>query len=639
MRGRGRYVVISILALGFIGAGCNSKPAERSSTAPVEPEAAAPENDEALVSARALLSKKTDAAACRAALQQLNVFLSRNPEQKPKPLDKKQLDVLQAELDLDADELVEVNSGTFTLLDGNYLEQCFLLRDAARALEVDDQPPLQQAEAAFAWVIRQVGAYQSTGPPLPPRYVLRRGSGSALERTLAFVGLLHQLDLDGCLVAFTPEADRFPERLLAGVLVGKELYLFDPRLGLPLPGAEPGAVATFAQLRKQPDLLDKLTVDAKHPYDVKAEHVQNVEIYLASPLSALSTRMRFLEGVFAGGKNNQVDLAVDHAARSSKFKEAVGDSATVRNWPQQGQAHSATRLLRVFLPPEEGGIDKLQLVPLQAFPGFTSGEDQAVRPLHRRNIFEMHLVPWPVLPSPIRQLPWNVELGRKPRETFIVMFLDLYGEPRDNLLRGQFEAAAALLAQKREEFNNIIRRNDAELDKRLNRWIDAARTLQARSLELQAVAKSNPGDTGALREVEQQAQKLWEDGVPLLTQVMNRAAAVPYDIHLKYWLALCQQERAIRLQARTRKMGAEPNPSEVEATRKAWQDASDWWIYLARDYGSTPAAASSRPLHAEVLQALGDTNAAVALLENLDGPLTPLDKTARLFRARQIKQK
>lgn len=640
MSGRGRYVIISMLALGFLGAGCTRKPPERSLPDPGEPEAVAPEDDEALASARARLSKKTDAASCRAALQQLNVFLSRNPEQKPKPLDKKQLDALQAELGLDADELVEVNSATFTLLDGNYLEQCFLLRDAARALEVDDQPPMQQAEAAFAWIIRQVGTYETGGPPLPPRYVLRRGNGSPLERALAFLALVHQFDLDGCLVAFAPDPDAFPERLLAGVLIGKEIYLFDTRLGLPLPGAEPGTIATLSQLRSQPDLLGKMTVDAKHPYDVKPEHIQNVEIHLASPLSALSTRMRFLEGLLAGSKNNQVDLAVDFLARTNKFKEVVGQSGvTLRSWPQAAQAQSVTRLLRSFLPAEEGGIDRLQLVPLQAFPGFTTAEDQAARPLNRRQIFEFQLVPWQALPEQIRRLPWNVELGRRPREMFLFMFLDLYGEPRDNLLRGQFEAAAGMLTEKRENFNNIARRDKADLDRRLDRWIEAARSVHARSLKMQEAAKTGPPAEAAIREVDEQIKKLWEGGGPLLTQVMNQAAAAPYDIHLKYWLALCQQENAIRLQGRMKRSGGQPSQAELEAARKAWQDASDWWIYLARDHGATAAAVASRALHAEVLEALGDANAARGLLENLDGPLTPLDKTARLYRARQIKQK
>src|SRR5439155_25509433 len=137
----------------------------------------------------------------------------------------------------------------------HHLEVCFLLRDAARSLEAQlhtaggkpvKQTPLARAKAGFAWVVRQVRlpagepADEEAAPPAP---VLYRGHGTALERALVFLALLEQFGLDeddtsalqGCLV-FCPD-DKGTRRLWAcGVASGESLYLFDPRLGLPVPG-------------------------------------------------------------------------------------------------------------------------------------------------------------------------------------------------------------------------------------------------------------------------------------------------------------------------------------------------------------------------------------------------------------------
>src|SRR5262249_54475451 len=92
-----------------------------------------------------------------------------------------------------------------TPLDAHYLDQCLLLRAAANSLELKDRSPLEQAKAAFAWVMRQVRLQESEGVLLPSQFILRRGWGTAEERALIFLAMLDQLRIPSGMLAFKPE--------------------------------------------------------------------------------------------------------------------------------------------------------------------------------------------------------------------------------------------------------------------------------------------------------------------------------------------------------------------------------------------------------------------------------------------------
>ena len=81
-----------------------------------------------------------------------------------------------------------------------------------------------------------------------------------------------------------------------GVVVGhgEDVYLFDPRLGLPLPGPKAQGIATLAEFRKQPEVLAQLHVEKYH-YDVTSEQARAAHVLLVRPLSSLAPRMRHLQ--------------------------------------------------------------------------------------------------------------------------------------------------------------------------------------------------------------------------------------------------------------------------------------------------------------------------------------------------------
>jgi tetratricopeptide (TPR) repeat protein len=96
--------------------------------------------------------------------------------------------------------------------------------------------------------------------------------------------------------------------LLVAVAVDDQLQLFDPELGLALPGKETAAAGTLAELSADDALLRQLDVEG-HAYPVTAEQLQESEaLIVASPMQ-LAERSRLIESGLEG--ENFIKLAVE----------------------------------------------------------------------------------------------------------------------------------------------------------------------------------------------------------------------------------------------------------------------------------------------------------------------------------------
>jgi len=76
--------------------------------------------------------------------------------QRPAGLAAGQRERLQTLATLDPDELTEIDSGAFTTLDAHYLDCCFLLRDAARALLAEARDSSVKALAELRALVRGI---------------------------------------------------------------------------------------------------------------------------------------------------------------------------------------------------------------------------------------------------------------------------------------------------------------------------------------------------------------------------------------------------------------------------------------------------------------------------------------------------
>src|SRR4051812_16884025 len=92
----------------------------------------------------------------RDALQPLSQHFARPETIERMRLTPEEQKFLQAEANLTSDELAEVEAVTFRPADAHYLDECFLLRDAARSLEELGLNAIDQAHVHFRWVMRNV---------------------------------------------------------------------------------------------------------------------------------------------------------------------------------------------------------------------------------------------------------------------------------------------------------------------------------------------------------------------------------------------------------------------------------------------------------------------------------------------------
>lgn len=238
----------------------------------------------------------------------------------------------------------------FNLADITYLQQCLWLNDIAQRVTLESAPAalapwlakleqdgkldgarqLRQAERLFDWTVRNVQQEPLLPPPkgpeltaeeqaapeherdnrppaqrgIPgpgyqqlPKQTLVNGRGDAWERGRIFILLCRQAGIPAMMLGMVRDNELAgPQAWAAAVLIGEELYLFDPLLGLPIPGPDGQGIATLNQFVTDEGVRKQLNVPGGPEYGVTAEDLKNVGVLLDAQPEALLRRMAILEG-------------------------------------------------------------------------------------------------------------------------------------------------------------------------------------------------------------------------------------------------------------------------------------------------------------------------------------------------------
>jgi hypothetical protein len=300
------------------------------------------------------------------ALKQIETWLNqwlRQSEPKVEWQRDKLLDTLDAQLAADKDVTaaiapVALAAQKFEPNDPRLLQEAVWLRDIARWAQGDNFNDLARATALFDWTIRNIQLDADDGAATRrPWQVLLHGHGTAEQRAWLFALLARQQGLDVVMLRIAegegqraegqqqtsgpqpsalssqPSDPQSPApspqpRWLPAVVLNQQLYLFDSRLGLPIPGPKDEGVATLDQVRQDDALLRQLDVEGS-PYPLNAEAFKNVEAYIVADPFDLSWRSRLLESKLAGDDNLVLTSAPSHVAE--QLKDVPGISA-VKLW-------------------------------------------------------------------------------------------------------------------------------------------------------------------------------------------------------------------------------------------------------------------------------------------------------------------
>src|SRR5262249_44330126 len=138
---------------------------------------------------------------------------------------------------------------------------------------------------------------------------------------------------------------------LCGALIAGDIQLFDARLGAQLPGPNGQSIATLAQARTQAVIVQQLK---PYQYDVTPEQARQAAVHVGCSLSALAPRMQQLQTQLAAFSNVRLSQDLAANARTLQQSEQALAGASVRI----GGSSSPMRVLRGYLPPEEGGGDR-----------------------------------------------------------------------------------------------------------------------------------------------------------------------------------------------------------------------------------------------------------------------------------------
>jgi hypothetical protein len=185
----------------------------------------------------------------------------------------------------------------FQPYDGRRLQEAVWLRDIARWAHGDSFDDVARASALLDWTVRNV-QLDPEAPPRLPWQTLLYGRGTADQRAWVFALLCRQQGLDVVVldVANQEGEQRF---WLPALLTDGQLYLFDTRLGLPIPGPEGKGVATLRDLQADDGLLRRLDVESA-TYPVSSGQLQHVTANVVADWFDLSRRARLLEERLSG---------------------------------------------------------------------------------------------------------------------------------------------------------------------------------------------------------------------------------------------------------------------------------------------------------------------------------------------------
>jgi hypothetical protein len=240
----------------------------------------------------------------------------------------------------------------------------WLNREKSR-LAGDDGLRLEQTLKLFDWTIRNVALEGEPKAveklPVDPSSLTTKnqigfrslpwqtvlfGHGDAIQRARVFTQLLFQQRIPAVILALPsakPNEASMRSLWAIGVPIANELYLFEPRFGLPIPNGDLVEVAVLRQARADKNILRRCRLPGRFEYPIEADDLKEVVALLDIESPALGAPMRLLEDRLAG--KNRMQLTLDADAVTSQL-QAIDPDLKIELWSMPSLAQLYARMVR-----------------------------------------------------------------------------------------------------------------------------------------------------------------------------------------------------------------------------------------------------------------------------------------------------
>jgi hypothetical protein len=228
--------------------------------------------------------------------------------------------------------------------DGEHMRTCALLASASEAVvRSGGEDDLDRIMRLFNYVIRNVALVETNNDAIAmtPHHILLFGSGTAEDRAWVFAELLRQRHLDA--VILTPGKSppgKSPPGWLVGVLLEERVFLFDARIGLPIPPPDDNEAnllvnrpATLMELRADGEFLERLDIPEGPKYSLRDADFDDVQVAVIGSDRFWSPRMQGVQASLAGARTMVVFDGLEDNVQTTGLRTRV--ASVVGKWSDE----------------------------------------------------------------------------------------------------------------------------------------------------------------------------------------------------------------------------------------------------------------------------------------------------------------
>ena len=213
---------------------------------------------------------------------------------------------------------------------------CRLFDWTVRNIQLDLMPVTYEIEQVKKKAVEMVDIPTGNAPldgVLGPGYtktvgdVINTGKGDLWQKSRLFTLLCRQLSIDVVMLNVSDRNDSskmIPWSL--GALIGGKIFLFDMKMGLPIPAKNYRRIATYEEVIQDPSILTQLrykvaeSTDDDPDYRIIPSELETVHVWLDASEESLSQRMQLLEPKLTG------DFRVAIQFQPSKVKDQLKEN-------------------------------------------------------------------------------------------------------------------------------------------------------------------------------------------------------------------------------------------------------------------------------------------------------------------------